>query len=380
MRVAFGTTVLERGRALGAVDGIGTYCRELSDRLAREPGLELRPFAYGGLGPRVGGEGGLGFGPFGPQALFTLASGQPFPLAQRKVAGRVDLVHASDHLIPSLRGVPVVATLMDAIPLSHPLWVRSRLRGFKAALWRRSARWADRVITISNFAKQELVQWFGLPAARISVIPLGVDQRWFVAPFAPFAAECDRVRQAYHLPERYFLFVGTLQPRKNLLRLIAAHRCLPEAMRRALPLVVIGRAGWGCEAEVRELTAGDRGALHWLRYVADADLVPLVSAASALVFPSLYEGFGLPVLEAMAAGVAVICSRTSSLPEVAGEAALQVDPLSVEAIATAMATLGRDPALAGDLAAKGRARAAGFTWERTAVATSTVYRQVLSGC
>jgi len=372
MRVAFGTTVLERGRALGAVDGIGTYCRELAGRLARDPGLELTPFAYGEFGSRPGGR--LGFGPFAAQALFTLATGRPFPLAQGCVAGRVDLVHASDHLIPSLRGVPVVATLMDAIPLSHPLWVRSRLRWFKAALWRRSAGWADQVITISTFAKQELIRWFGLPAARISVIPLGVDQRWFVAPSA---AERERVRRAYHLPERFFVCVGTLQPRKNILRLINAHRRLPEAMRRALPLVVIGRAGWSCEAEVRLLTGGDGGALHWLRYVAESDLVALVGAATALVLPSLYEGFGLPVLEAMAAGVPVITSQTSSLPEVAGEAALLVDPLSVDAIAAAMGTLGNDPALAGELSARGRARAAGFTWERTAAATTAVYRQVL---
>lgn len=371
MRVAFGTTVLERGRASGAVDGIGTYGRELADRLARDAGLELASFTYAGSGS--GGKAQLDFGPFAAQALFTLTTGRPFPLAQRRVVGRVDLVHATDHLIPSLRGVPVIATLMDAIPLSHPLWVRSRLRWLKAALWRRSAGWVDQVITISSFAKQELIRWFGLAEERISVIPLGVGERWFVPPTQ---ADLQRIDDLYALPERFFLFVGTLQPRKNVARLIQAHRMLPKPIRQECPLVVVGRAGWGCEQEVQALRQGDGGMLRWLQYVPDADLVPLVSRGSVLVFPSLYEGFGLPVLEAFAAGLPVIAANTTSLPEVAGEAALLVDPEQVGEIASAMQLLIRDEPLAAQFRGRGRARAAAFTWDRTAERTAEVYHQV----
>ena len=281
-------------------------------------------------------------------------------------------MHATDHLIPRLRKTPVIATLMDAIPLAHPEWVTYSFLGLKNALWRRSACWADHVVTISEHAKQELMQWFRLPEKRITVTPL-VDQRWFVTPTT---SDIGRVNAEYALPERFFLFVGTLQPRKNVSQLIAAHRRLPDTVRREFPLVVVGRAGWGCNAEVAALNEGDQGALRWLRYVPDGDLVPLVSRATALVFPSLHEGFGLPVLEAFAVGIPVLSSNATSLPEVAGDSAILFDPNQSDEIAEAMKLLINDDVLAKKLEF-GRERAALFTWERTAEMTADVYRRVL---
>lgn len=375
MRVAFGTTVLERGLAQNAVDGIGNYSRELLRRLDDTNGLKLAPFVYSSeLRNRDLIAEAVNFGPFKRQAFFSLISGQPFPIAAQRVSQRIDLVHATDHLIPRLRKTPVVATLMDAIPLAHPEWVTYSFRGLKNALWRRSACWADHVVTISEHAKQELMQWFRLPEKRITVTPLGVDQGWFVAPTT---SDIGRVNAAYSLPERFFLFVGTLQPRKNVSQLIAAHRRLPPILRREFPLVVAGRAGWECDAEIAALNEGDQGALRWLRYVPDGDLVPLVSRATALVFPSLHEGFGLPVLEAFAVGIPVLSSNATSLPEVAGDAAIFFDPHQPDEIAEAMKLLINDEALAGRLKALGRERAALFTWERTAEMTADVYRRVL---
>lgn len=374
IRVAFGTTVLERGLAQNAVDGIGNYSRELLGRLDRAEGLQLTPFAYSlAAAPAPAGRV-LDFGAFQTQAIYSLATGLPFPVASRRVARTIDIVHATDHLIPRLPKVPVVATLMDAIPLAHPEWVAYSFRRVRNALWRRSAAWANHVVTISNYAKQELVEWFRIPEHRITVTPLGVDQRWFMMPAQ---ADVDRVKANYALPERFFLFVGTLQPRKNLARLIAAHRGLPDALRRELPLVVVGRAGWGCEAEVAALSEGDNGALRWLRYVPDRDLIPLVSRATALVFPSLHEGFGLPVLEAFAAGVPVISSNATSLPEVAGDAAILFAPDQVGEMTDAMRLLANDERQAEVLRVRGRERAASFTWERTAQMTDEVYRRVL---
>lgn len=375
MRVAFGTTVLERGLAQNAVDGIGNYSRELLRRLSDTKELELAPFVYSSeLRNRGLISEAVDFGPFKPQALFSLVSGRPFPIAAQRVSDRIDLVHATDHLIPRLRKTPVVATLMDAIPLAHPEWVTYSLRGLKNALWRRSACWADHVVTISEHAKQELMQWFRLPEERITVTPLGVDQRWFVEPTT---SDVGRMNAAHSLPERFFLFVGTLQPRKNVSQLIAAHRRLPDTLRREFPLVVAGRAGWGCDAEVAALNEGDQGALRWLRYVPDGDLVPLVSRATALVFPSMHEGFGLPVLEAFAVGIPVLSSNATSLPEVAGDAAILFDPSQTDEITEAMSLLIKHEALAGQLKARGRERAASFTWERTAKMTADVYRRVL---
>lgn len=372
MRLALGTTILERGRAGGGIDGIGNYTRALETEFRKDKDIGLSSYVFAGASPAGGPEA---VGAFQPQALLSLTTGLPFPVFARGLAKRVDLVHATDHLIPCLPGLPVVASLMDAIPLARPEYVTYRFRAIKNALWKRSARWASHVITISEFSRGELVRWFGLPAERVSAIPLGVDEAWFGSPGD--AALAKVVRQ-YALPERYFLFVGTLQPRKNLAALIAAHQALPRQMRGDVPLVVVGRAGWGCEQEVRALEDGDEGRIRWLKYLPDADLLLVLKQASALVFPSLYEGFGLPVLEAFAAGVPVVTSRTSCLPETAGDAAVLVDPANPGEIAEAMKTLIGDASFAQELATRGSMRARLFTWERTAAMTQDVYRRVLA--
>jgi len=373
MRVALGTTVLEQGLSQGGLDGIGNYSRELLTHLKRLPLLDVQPYVFSGAVSPDRNASILQAGSFGAQALFALTTGRPLPGRMSAFAGRFDLVHATDHLIPCISKIPVIATLMDAIPLSHPEWVNYSLKGLKNAFWKRSTRWASHVLTISEYSRQELIEWFGIPERRISVTPLGVEPRWFVAP-SP--AQRERVRQLYQLPSRYFLFVGTLQPRKNVARLIAAHQMLAPALRREFPLVVVGRAGWACEKEVQALSDGDHGCLRWLNYVPDEDLLPLVSQASALTFPSLHEGFGLPVLEAFAAGVPVITSNSTSLPEVAGSAALLIDPMKVAEIADAMNLLLTDDAVSEKLRKLGRERATRFTWESTAKLTQGVYQQV----
>lgn len=372
MRVAFGVSVLAAAMRRGGADGIGNVTRELLHRLSRMPELAMLPFEYedqaSGCIP-----GARAVGRFQPQAALSLVTGLAFPQMQRALRGQVDLVHATDHYVPRLRRVPVLATLMDAIPLSHPEWVAYGFKSLKNEAWRRSAHWADHVLTISEFSRQEIAHWFRLPESRISVIPLGVDARWFEAPGA---AVRERVRQDYALPGRFFLSVGTLQPRKNLERLVQAHAMLPAEVRRDCPLIVVGRRGWGCEELVGRLEGGRLPDVRWLSYVPDADLPVMLTLATALVFPSLYEGFGLPVLEAFAAGTPVIASSATSVPEVAGDAALLVDPMDTGAWCEAMRTLTGDETLAGCLREKGRARARLFSWDRTAAELARLYQKV----
>lgn len=313
-------------------------------------------------------------GSFKPQALWTLLCGLPFPVVQRRLKGNADLLHATDHFIPKLRDIPVVATLHDAIPLSHPEWINYSFKSLKNALWRKSAHWAEHVITVSEYSKQEIIRWFGLAPERISVTPLGVDERWFGESSSN---ERARVRQQHELPARYFLFVGTLQPRKNMATLIRAHRALPPELRRTLPLVVAGRAGWMCEKEASALRDGDGGTLRYLGHVTEQDLPTLMRQAAVFVLPSLHEGFGLPVLEAFAAGTPVVASQAGAIPEVAGDAALLVDPLDAAGMARAMQHAATDLKLAETLRAKGTARAKEFTWQRTAELTVQVYRSLL---
>jgi glycosyltransferase involved in cell wall biosynthesis len=244
----------------------------------------------------------------------------------------------------------------------------------KGYVFKKSSHWATEVITISEHSKREIVRWFGISEENITVTPLGVNESWYQP-----AAEEERLRvkAKYDLPESFFFFVGTLQPRKNIRRIIDAHKSLPPALRRECPLVIAGRHGWKCDAEVEELRNCQDGTLRWLQYVPSDDLLPIFKQATALVWPSLNEGFGLPVVEAFAAGLPVVTSNTTSLPEVAGDAAILVNPENTGEIADAMRQMATDDALRSDLRARGQSRAKQFTWDHTARLTIDVYRKAI---
>lgn len=379
MRVAFSTTVLAKGMAHSAVDGIGSYTRELGGLLARRIDVSLVPVGFGLAvedGVLDGAESPVTFDRYAQTALLSAVTSFPFP-SRALIERNVDVFHATDHLIPKLTNVPVVATLMDAIPLSHPEWVRMNLAAMKRWLWRKAATWADHVVTISEYSKAEIVQHFGIPESRISVTPLGVDQRFFERIDTQIKNE---ILHRLNLPDAFFLFVGTLQPRKNLQRVLDAHAGLPDYLRKSVPLVVVGRAGWGCDELVARLSApGSTEHVRWLQYLPDLEVRALMQSAKALVFPSLCEGFGLPVLEAFASGLPVVTANTTSLPEVAGDAALMVNPTDVGEISDAMTQVIDSSGLAKRLSDAGLARARKFDWETCATTTMAAYRQACAG-
>lgn len=291
----------------------------------------------------------------------------------RQLFGRVraDLVHYPTGAGMLWGKTPFVITIHDLSFLHHPEWFTpGRARFYRAAI-ARSARRALRVVADSRATADDLVRLLEIPARRIDVIPLGVHPRF--RPAEP--AQCAWVRDAYRLPESFFLFVGTLEPRKNLGRLIRAWARVAD---HVPDLVVIGRQGWKMGA-VRQLlqTVPCRERIHWTGHVADDDLPALYSAATAFVWPSLMEGFGLPPLEAMACGTPVLTSNTSSLPEVMGDAALLAPPEDEEALERAMLLLASDETLRVRLADAGRRRAAGFTWAHTARLTRESYLEAL---
>lgn len=374
MRIGFGATLLARGLNGGGLDGIGSYARDLGRALIEEGGVSLTPVTFGGSLPFDALPGSLPsvrLAGFPPQALASACSSTAFP-GSRKLAEKIDLFHSTDHLVPRLRGVPVLASVMDAVPLSHPEWVNKRLGGLKAFLWRRTMRWADHVITISEFSKGEIVEHFGIDESHVSVIPLGVNpSRFGRLDRAIIAGVLDH----HGISSNFFLFVGTLQPRKNLERVLDAHARLPVDVQSSHPLVVVGRPGWGCDGLVTRLQGLESsGRVRWLRYLPDTEVRALMQSADALVFPSLYEGFGLPVVEAFAAGLPVITSCTTALPEVAGDAALLVDPLDVDEIAAAMQRVIEDEGCAASLREKGLARARELTWSECARKTAEIYQ------
>jgi glycosyltransferase involved in cell wall biosynthesis len=236
-------------------------------------------------------------------------------------------------------------------------------------------RRATHIIAVSEQSKRDVGDAYGIVPGKVTVIHEAADPR-----FRPQAAEAvAAVRARYGLPGRYLLFVSTIEPRKNLPRLLEAFERV-HAAGLTDALVIVGKRGWLYEDFFAALERSPvREAVLLPGFVPDVDLPAVYAGAQALAFPSLYEGFGLPVLEAMACGTPVVCSNTSSLPEVAGDAALLVDPGDTDAIAEALGCLLTDPGLSQELRARGLEQAGRFSWHRAACETLDVYRRLVPG-
>jgi glycosyltransferase involved in cell wall biosynthesis len=378
LRIGLSVRTLCNPEFKGQIDGIGVYTRHLWQQFDETRGVEVHPIVgfgrrYGELASRY--SRGFAFPlNYGASGALSMVSKAPFPGA-RLLAKRLNVFHATDYWIPKLAGVPVVATLHDAIPLSHPEWAKPTHRAVKNIFMRAAVHWADAIITVSAAMVPAVVEQFRVPPERVTVIHNGVGEEWFQR----IPAETRKTMLARHgLSPGFLLAVGTLQPRKNLARLLAAFRALPARIRHEHPLVIVGRMGWGVDDLLPAIRAAQAaGEVHWLDYVADTELRAIFQSAHALVFPSLYEGFGMPVVEAFASGVPVLTSNVSALPEIAGDAALQVDPRDVEAIRDAMVRLADDSELRARLVAAGALRARRFSWQTCAEQVVTVYRQLV---
>jgi glycosyltransferase involved in cell wall biosynthesis len=276
-------------------------------------------------------------------------------------------------LLP-LRSVPTVLTVHDLIFRHFPAHHKRLNRWYLNLTLPLYCRRADHIIAVSECTRRDLAATYRLPPDKITVVDEAAAP--YFCPQPPQVV--DAVRARYDLPDRYLIFVSTIEPRKNLSRLLAAFETL-RADGLSDGLVIVGRRGWLYDDFFACLERSPaRDAVIFPGYVPDADLPPLYAGAQACVFPSLYEGFGLPVLEAMACGTPVATSSTSSIPEVGGDAALYFDPASVDDIAETARRILRDPALQGDMRARGLTQAAQFSWERAARETRAVYDAVLA--
>ena len=285
-----------------------------------------------------------------------------------------DVLFVPAHVLPLVHPPRSVVTIHDLGYLYFPRAHRLLDRLYLDLSTRFNARAAAHIIADSQATKRDLVERYGVEPSKISVIYPGYDEEAF-QPLRDREA-IEAVKTRYGIAGDYILFVGTIQPRKNLVRLMEAFSLL-KRQAADLQLVIAGKKGWLYEAifrRVREL--GLEGRVVFTGYVAEEDLPALFSGARLFVFPSLYEGFGLPVLEAMACGTPVVCSNASSLPEVAGDAALLFDPLDVEGMAAAMERILSDKRLRAELIERGLKRARGFSWEKCARQTLAVLESV----
>jgi len=365
---------------LGHGGGIPTYAEHLIAGLAKIPGNSLVLWCGSRTSQaRVGQlvpehleivKPGFAVRMLSRVGLFACAN----PLPIERLVGPVEVFHGLNYLLPSHHGRPArVVTVHDLSMLTNPEWhpaVRTRLMGWPLP---RTVTKAHHVITDCEAVRVEVIERLGVPPERVSAVPL--------APSRDFCVQgpevIDAVVRRYGLRTRdYILFAGALEPRKNVVRLLDAVQLLGAKSRDLPPLVLVGPSGWrNHDLVTRIRSAGS--SLRLLGAVPRSDLVALMGGASVLAYPSLGEGFGLPVLEAMACGTPVVAARIPPIIEIVGEAALLVDPNETEDIAEGLRHVLEDSRLRADLVKRGLAQAAKFSWEQTAVRTLSAYAKAL---
>lgn len=363
--------------------GIGRYTYELAEHLRHHPDVNaLRLFAgrrfIPGL-PTASNHSGKGYGLKravqnttlgieGYRLLMPLLKG----LALRGLDDH--LYHSPNYYLPPFSGARV-ATFHDLSPFTWPHCHAPKMVGFLQKELRKTLKLADALITDSEYTRQELARYFNWPLARIHAVPLASSGCFHPRP----ASQLSLVLERHGLQSGgYSLFVGTIEPRKNIEVLLNAYERLPDSLRQRFPLVLTGYYGWRNDSIHQRLAAAAaQGWARYLGFVPSDDLPVLFAGARLFAFPSLYEGFGLPVLEAMASGVPVVCSDSSSLPEVAGGAALLCAPEDVEGLCDQLRRGLEDETWRTGAIAAGLARARAFSWQRCAEETVAVYRQVM---
>jgi glycosyltransferase involved in cell wall biosynthesis len=296
------------------------------------------------------------------------------PFEEYFTSRRFDLYFEPDFISIHIPANRIVTTVFDFSFALFPEWhSRDKVLYFKNHFWDKIKR-ADRIIVISDFIKNEAINRFGFSKDRLTTIHLGFDHEIFKI-YLPQALET--VKAQYRLPENFIFFVGSIEARKNLKRLLQAYTDLGDKFRKEFKLVLIGFKGWENE-EIMRLIHKLKSDIFYLGYLPEEELGKLYNLARLSVYPSLYEGFGLPPLEAMACGCPIIVSHTASLPEVCGDAAFYADPQDANSISGAILQVLLDENLRNSLIQKGFDRASTFSWEKSARSHLKVFEEIFS--
>jgi glycosyltransferase involved in cell wall biosynthesis len=372
MQVTIDVSAAVNGKA-----GLGRYAGTLAAEMAAQQPGHIRLFANRTRQARIPPElaalplttVALGYRPWRMAVLAGHLIGLPF---DRFLPSHTGVYHATEHLLLPLRGPRTVLTVHDLIYRLFPEHHKKLNYGYLNAAMPVFVRRADHIIAVSESTRRDLIEHYRVPPGKVTVVHEAAAPHFRPQPPDTIAG----VRARYGLPDHYLLAVGTIEPRKNLARLVEALAILRRD-EPGLRLVVVGAEGWltGSFHEAIE-RHGQQEAVIRPGYVPDSDLPAVYAASTISVLASVYEGFGLPVLEAMACGVPVVCSRTSSVGEIAGDAAGLFDPHDLDEMVAALRRVLRDADLQADLRERGLKRAAGFSWERAARETWGVYEHV----
>ncbi|MDP8255681.1 MAG: glycosyltransferase family 1 protein [Candidatus Alcyoniella australis] len=296
-------------------------------------------------------------------------------LPGRARRSKLDVFHYIDHTLSMIgKPVPTAITVHDLAFFRHPeAYTRSR-RIYKSLVSPRSIRRADRVIAVSEYTRQEVLEITGADPDKVSVVYNGIDGEFRVIQDQKLLSD---FRRQHDLPQRYILFVGTLQPRKNVTGLVRAYAELVQRKAVEHDLVICGERGWIFDEIFSQVErSGLTARVRFIESLPQQQLPLLYNCAELFVFPSLFEGFGLPLLEAMSCGVPVVSSNTTSMPEVVGDAALLVDPNDVDDMALQIQRALSDRELAADLRNRGLERSREFSWRKCAQSTLEIYKQM----
>jgi glycosyltransferase involved in cell wall biosynthesis len=362
--------------AIRQTAGIGRYVRGLVEALAgidRENRYVL--FCAGGVPSRSAWPPNFLVRRSAVPSRFLTAgwNRMGLPIPAEILTGSCDIYHSPDFVLPPLRRAKGIVTVHDLSFMRVPGCAEPRLRAYLEKSVPRAVKAAHRVLADSRNTHNDLVELLEVSPNKISVVPGAVD-----AIFAPVndSARLGQASAQYSLPRRFIVSVGTLEPRKNYPRLISAYARLRRTTGLPHKLVIVGKPGWLYD-DIYERVRKEGMVEHvqFLGFVPDRDLATIYSLADLMVFPSLYEGFGIPPLEAMACGTPVVSSSNSSLPESVGDAALTVDASDTDAISDAMAHVLGDDDLSARLIRLGQIRAAQFTWHAAARSLLTAYEQ-----
>jgi len=290
------------------------------------------------------------------------------------LVGNIDIFHASTIMPPPLKKAKLVVTIHDLVPMKFKEFFTQEGAQYFRDYFKNTIPRSDAIIAVSNSTKNDILEYFNIPEDRIQVIPQAASDNY---KQIQDGSAINKVKAMYGLDRDYILFVGTLEPRKNITNLIRAYNILPDYLKRDHLLVICGKKGWYYEEifrTVKELKLEDK--VIFTGYAPDEDIPLLMNEAEVFVYPSLYEGFGLPPLEAMACGTPVISSNVSSIPEVVGNAGILINPNDVEELSDAILRLLDSDELRAQLAEKGLKQAGKFSLRKTAEKTVEIYNKI----